>query len=75
MGMTLKACKYSIIPQPYNPKYGASNSANYILQIKCKNYIIRREKLKQVLKRLLTLVLRQCDDTLKVKLRKRNDFK
>ena len=43
--------------------------------MECKNYIVQREKLKQGLKRLLPLLIGQCVDALKAKLRIQSNFK
>ena len=75
MRMTLKACKEDVIPQLNNPKDNATNSTMYTGNLRCKNYIVCREKLKQVLKRLSLLLLDHYSGILKAKLRIWSDFK
>ena len=51
MGITLKARKEAVIPHPDDPKENATKSTKYIWHLEYKNYIVRRDKLTQYLKR------------------------
>ena len=68
MGMTLKARKEAVIPHLECPKYNVTDSNKYIWYLECKSYITQREKLKQLPKCLLPLLIGQYNNTMKSKL-------
>ena len=65
MGTTRKDQNEAVIPQSDEHKENATKSTKYTLKLECKIYIFRRDKMKQGLKRLLPLLLGQCDNVLK----------
>ena len=75
MGTTRKDQNEAVIPQSDEHKENATKSTKYTLKLECKIYIFRRDKMKQGLKRLLPLLIGQCDNVLKEKLRNLRNFK
>ena len=73
--MNLKPHKEAVMPQPENLKDNASESTKYICNIYRNNYIVCRYNLKQDPKPLFLMLIVQCNDALKTKHQKRNDFR
>ena len=71
----LKSQKEPVMPQPETPKDNASESTKYIFNIYPNNYIVCRYKLKQDPKPLFLMLIVHCNDGLKTKHQKRNDFR